>query len=52
MPLPDKEEAIMNISVPTTRKQLRSFIGLINYYKDMWQHGFGILTFLLDMTPK
>ena len=31
MPLLDKVEAITHIFVPTTKKQLRSFIGLINY---------------------
>ena len=31
-PLPDKVEAIKSIAVPTTKKLLRSFIGLINYY--------------------
>ena len=31
MPLPNKVEAIENISVPTTKKQLQSFIGSINY---------------------
>ena len=36
MPLPDKVEAIKNIAVPTTKKQLQSFIGLINYCRDMW----------------
>ena len=41
MPLPDKVEAIENIAVPTTKKQLRSFIGLINYYRDMWKHDSG-----------
>ena len=40
MPLPDKLEAIKNIAVPNTKKQLRSFIGLINYYKHIWQHRF------------
>ena len=39
MPLPDKVQAIKNIAVvPTTKKQLRSFIGIINYYRDMWIH--------------
>ena len=52
MPLPDKVEAIKNIAVPTTKKQLRSFIGLINYYRDMWQHRSGILTPLSSMTSK
>ena len=38
MPLPDKVEAIKNIAVPITKKQLRSFIGLINNYRDLWKH--------------
>ena len=35
-PLPKKVEAILNIAPPTTKKELRCFIGLINYYRDMW----------------
>ena len=35
MPLPDKVEATKNISVPTTKKQLQSFIGLYNYCRDV-----------------
>ena len=35
-PLPKKVEAIRNLAPPKTRRQLRSFIGLINYYRDMW----------------
>ena len=31
-----KVEAIKNIAPPKTRKQVRSFIGMINYYRDMW----------------
>ena len=34
-PLPKKVQAILNIKSPTTRKQLRSFIGMINYYRDI-----------------
>ena len=53
MPLPDKVEAIKNIiAVPTTKKQLRSFIGLINYYRDMWLHRCEILTPLSSMISK
>ena len=33
--LSDEVETIKNIAVPTTKKQLRSFIGIINYYRDM-----------------
>ena len=52
MPLPDKVQAIKNIAPPTTKKQLRSFIGLINYYRDMWKHRSDILTPLSAMTSK
>ena len=31
MPLPDKVQAIKDIAVPTNKKHLRSFIGVINY---------------------
>ena len=36
MPVPHKVDAILQIAEPKTRKQLRSFIGLVNYYRDMW----------------
>ena len=36
MPLPDKVKPIKNIAVPTTKRQFRSFIELITYYRDMW----------------
>ena len=39
-PLPDKVQAIKDIAIPTNKKQLRSFIGVINYYRDMWKHIF------------
>ena len=52
MPLPDKVQVIQNIAVPKTKKQLRSFIGIINYYRDMWIHRFEILAPLTSMTSK
>ena len=36
-PLPKKVEAIHAIASPTTHKPLRQFIGIINYYRDMWK---------------
>ena len=32
-----KLEAMQNINPPKTFKQLRSFIGMINYYREMWR---------------
>ena len=45
MPLQNnKVQAIKHIAVPNNTKQLRSFIGVINYYRDMWKHRSDILT--------
>ena len=52
MPLPDKVQAIKDIAVPTNKKQLRSFIEVINYYRDMWKYRSDILTPLTQMTSK
>ena len=34
-PLPDKVQALQDIAPFTTKKQLRRFMGLVNYYRDM-----------------
>jgi hypothetical protein len=31
-----KVEAILRIKAPKIRKELRQFIGMVNYYRDMW----------------
>ena len=35
-PIPKKIEAIRAIQPPKTVKELRHFIGMVNYYRDMW----------------
>ena len=49
-PLSKKVEAITNLAPPKTRKQLRSFIGLVNYYRDMWKKRSEILAPLTALT--
>ena len=45
-----KVEAIKNLQAPKMVKQVRSFLGMVNYYKDMWQHRSHLLTPLTDLT--
>ena len=51
-PLKEKVAAIMNIDTPTNRKELRSFIGIVNYYRDMWIRRSHVLAPLAALTSK
>src|SRR5688500_7684988 len=35
-PVTKKVEAILKLKTPTKRKELKRFIGMINYYRDIW----------------
>ena len=51
-PTMKKVEAIRNIAPPKTRKQLRGFIGMVNYYRDMWPKRSHLLAPLTSLTSK
>ena len=36
MPVPKKIDAIKNIATPKTIRDVRKFVGMVNYYRDMW----------------
>ena len=49
-PSQSKVEAILQLEPPKTRKQLRRFIGMINYYRDMWPQRSHLLAPLSSLT--
>lgn len=48
-PLPDKVDAVRNCSVPTSVKQLRGFLGLVNFYRRFIPNCAKILLPLTDL---
>lgn len=49
-PIPKKIEAIKAIRTPKKRKKLCSFLGMINFYRDMWSQWASLLTLLSTLT--
>jgi transposase InsO family protein len=49
-PMPKKVDAMMRLEEPKNRKQLRGFIGMVNYYRDMWKHRSHVLAPLTSLT--
>jgi len=48
----DKAKAVSKIAEPKTRKELRSFIGVANCYRDMWVRRSHVLAPLAALTSK
>jgi hypothetical protein len=49
-PMPKKVDAMMRLEEPKTRKQLRGYIGMVNYYRDIWRHRSHVLAPLTRLT--
>ena len=48
-PKPKKVKAILSINPPNTVKELRHFLGMVQYYRDMWAKRSEMLTPLSDL---
>ena len=51
-PLTTKVEAIQRIAPPKNKRELRRFIGIVNYYRDMWIRRSHVLSPLAKLTSK
>ena len=51
-PVAKKVEAIQQIATPKNKKDVRAFIGIVNYYRDMWPQRSHILAPLAKISGK
>jgi len=51
-PVQNKIQAVLDLQAPTTLKELRSFLGMVQFYRDMWKRRSHILAPLTDLVGK
>ncbi len=51
-PVQKKIQAVIDLQAPTTLKQLHSFLGIVQFYRDMWKRRSHILAPLMDLVGK
>lgn len=49
-PWPKKVQGILSIAPPQTLRQLRAFIGCVNFYRDFWKHRAHVMAPLTALT--
>ena len=48
-PMSNKVDAILNLARPTNVKQLRRVLGIVQYYRDIWEKRSHVLAPLTDL---
>ncbi len=51
-PMPEKVSAILVTKPPTSVKQLCRFLGMVQYYRDLWEKRSQFLTPLINLVGK
>ena len=51
-PQPKKVEAMLRLNPPKTNRQLRHFLGMVNFYCDMWRRRSHLLAPLTELVGK